>query len=160
MLGWLNDVLLPLLLDLLVWTAQEAWDHPFVALGVLGVLLVALAVAGAPAGRSTDYRDPKRTFSADERREAVRRAGGRCEHKHPLWSRCSNTPSQGDHIFPWSKGGATAMTNHQALCAFHNNRKSASVPTKMYVLRLERRRRRYFPVDVSPTIEWRPGAAR
>src|SRR5699024_10780838 len=50
------------------------------------------------------------------------------------------------------------MSNQQALCPFHNARKSGSVPTRMYIYRLQWRRRRYFPDGTSPQVEWRPGA--
>ena len=49
------------------------------------------------------------------------------------------------------------MSNQRALCPFHNARKSGSVPSRMYILRLQWRRRRYFPGGASPRIEWRTG---
>ncbi|APX31812.1 hypothetical protein BH708_02755 [Brachybacterium sp. P6-10-X1] len=133
-------------------------DHPWILLSIAVVTLVALGLA-SPVGGATEIRDPRRTFTAAERREAFERAGLRCEHKPLLWHRCTNTPTQGDHIYPWSRGGRTAMSNQQALCPFHNSRKSGSVPTRMYILRLQLRRRRYFPGDVSPRVEWRFSAA-
>jgi len=51
------------------------------------------------------------------------------------------------------------MSNQQALCPFHNSRKSGTVPTRMYILRLQWRRRHYFPEKASTRVEWRPGAA-
>src|SRR5699024_4403465 len=86
-------------------------------------------------------------------------AGLRCERKPLLCHRGTNTPTQGDHIYPWSKGGRTVMSNQQALCPFHNARKSGSVPSRMYILRLQWRRRRYFPGDVPTRVEWQAGAA-
>lgn len=133
-------------------------QHPWL-LAPMAVVLVACAVLSSPAGGSCDSRDPRRAFSAAERRAAFERAGLRCEHKSILWHRCTNTPTQGDHIYPWSRGGRTAMSNQQALCAFHNGRKSGSVPARMYILRLQWRRRSYFPGAESPRVEWRPGAA-
>lgn len=132
-------------------------DHPWSLVPIAVVVLVCAALA-SPAGGATDSRDPRRAFTAAERREAFERAGFRCEHKPLLWHRCTNTPTQGDHIYPWSKGGRTAMSNQQALCPFHNARKSGSVPTRMYIYRLQWRRRRYFPDGTSPQVEWRPGA--
>lgn len=134
-------------------------DHPELLIP-LGILLLVIIAMRSPAGRSRPERDPKRGFTAEERRRSFELAGHRCEHKHPLWTRCTNSPSQGDHIFPWSKGGWTRPSNLQALCAFHNNRKSGGIPTRMYVWRLARRRRRYYPPDVDPHVEWRSGAAR
>lgn len=133
-------------------------QHPWLLAPVAVTLLVCVVLA-SPAGRPCASRDPRRGFSAAERRAAFERAGLRCEHKSIFWHRCTNTPTQGDHIFPWSRGGQTAMSNQQALCPFHNSRKSGSVPTRLYILRLQRRRRRYFPEDVSPRVQWRPGAA-
>ena len=132
--------------------------HPLL-LTPVAVLLAVCMVLAAPSGGSCETRDPRRAFSAAERRAAFERAGLRCEHKATFWHRCTNTPTQGDHVFPWSRGGRTAMSNQQALCPFHNSLKSGSVPTRMYILRLQWRRRRYFPEGESPRIEWRPGAA-
>lgn len=133
-------------------------QHPWLLAPVAVTLLVCVVLA-SPAGGASDSRDPRRGFTVAERRAAFERAGLRCEHKAIFWHRCTNTPTQGDHIYPWSRGGRTAMSNQQALCPFHNSRKSGSVPTRMYILRLQWRRRRYFPEDVSPRVQWRPGAA-
>lgn len=133
-------------------------QHPWLLAPVAVSLLVCVVLA-SPAGGACESRDPRRAFTVAERRAAFERAGLRCEHKSMLWHRCTNTPTQGDHIFPWSRGGRTAMSNQQALCPFHNSRKSGSVPTRMYILRLQRRRRRYFPENESPRAQWRPGAA-
>ncbi|MCG7309690.1 HNH endonuclease [Brachybacterium sp. ACRRE] len=146
----------------LLRAAATAWnllhDHPWL-LAVAGAILLIVFVLRSPAGGACSSRDPRRTFTAAERAHAFQRAGMRCEHKSMFWVRCTNTATQGDHVFPWSQGGRTAMSNQQALCAFHNNRKSGAVPTRMYILRLQRRRRRYFPSGEQARIEWRPGAA-
>lgn len=134
-------------------------EHPMSALPV-GIAAVVGIVLGGPAGGSCSSRDPRRVFTAAERRAAFERAGLRCEHKAVLWSRCTNTPTQADHIYPWARGGRTSMSNLQALCAFHNNRKSDSVPSRFYILRLQARRRRYFPPGEAPRVEWRQGATR
>ncbi|MFI8778082.1 HNH endonuclease [Brachybacterium paraconglomeratum] len=131
-------------------------QHPWLLVPV-AVTLLAGVVLASPAGGACESRDPRRGFTVAERREAFERAGHRCEHKALLWHRCTNTPTQGDHIFPWSRGGRTAMSNQQALCPFHNSRKSGTVPTRMYILRLQWRRRRYFPAGVTPRVHWRPG---
>lgn len=134
-------------------------EHPMVAVPLLIVTVIVLVLI-SPAGGASASRDGRRVFTTQERRRAFERAGWRCEHKNPLWMRCSNSASQGDHIYPWSKGGRTAMSNHQALCAYHNNRKSGSVPSRLYIIRLEMRRRSYFPSGESVHVEWREGAAR
>lgn len=132
-------------------------DHPWL-LAPIAVVLLAVVILASPAGGATDDRDPRRGFTVAERRAAFDRAGHRCEHKPLLWHRCTNTPTQGDHIFPWSRGGRTTMSNQQALCPFHNSRKSGTVPTRLYILRLQWRRRRYFSPGESPRVQWRPGA--
>src|SRR5699024_11267651 len=85
-------------------------DHPWSLVPIAVVVLVCAALA-SPAGGATDSRDPRRTFTAAERREAFERAGFRCEHKPLLWHRCTNTPTQGDHIYPWSKGRSEEHTS-------------------------------------------------
>lgn len=64
-----------------------------------------------------------RKFSANDKRTAYARCGGRC-------ARCGKTgftyeEMQADHITPWSKGGHTTIDNLQMLCADCNRRKSA-----------------------------------
>lgn len=87
-------------------------------------------------------RDHRRTFSAYQKSILANRAGGRCEHKHPLWIRCLKPGDHADHIIPWSKGGPTTAFNGQWLCRRHNLRKSALYPSPVYVWRLKRRRAR------------------
>ena len=146
------------ILSLIASMVTLVLDRPWILLPAAAVTLVAIVLA-SPAGGASETRDPQRAFTATERREAFERAGLRCEHKPLLWHRCTNTPTQGDHIYPWSKGGRTAMSNQQALCPFHNARKSGTVPTRMYIFRLQWRRRQYFPDGVETRVEWRPGSA-
>lgn len=120
----------------------------------VGLAVMIVLVAAARRGRQVQ-RDPKRLFTSAERQEASRRAGGRCEHKSVIWFRCSAPGTHGDHIYPWSRGGATVMMNHQWLCAKHNLRKSDHVPSRVYIWRLERRRKSYFPQGVDPHVDWR-----
>lgn len=145
-------------LSLLASLAEVVLEHPWALVPLALAVLVGIVMT-SPAGGACESRDPRRVFTSAERQEAFSRAGLRCEHKPLLWSRCTNTPTQGDHIYPWARGGRTAMSNQQALCAFHNNRKSGTVPTRMYIYRLQLRRRRYFPEEASPQVEWRSGAA-
>lgn len=147
------------LADLALRIGSAVVAHPESLIPVV-VGCAVLIILVSPVSGSSPNRDPRRTFTSDERQRAFARAGWRCEHKNPLWMRCTNTPSQGDHIYPWSRGGRTAMSNHQALCAFHNNRKSGHVPSRLYVMALQMRRRRYFPEGESVLVEWREGAAR
>jgi 5-methylcytosine-specific restriction endonuclease McrA len=107
-------------------------------------------------------KDPKRLFTATERMRCFQRAGNRCEHKALLLPRCSRAPEAGDHVYPHSRGGATVMSNCQALCRAHNSRKSGRVPSALYLARLERRRRSYFPPGEPVKVVWRfrPGARR
>lgn len=101
------------------------------------------------------HKDPKRLFTHAERMRAFQRAGNRCEHKPLLWFRCSRAPTAGDHIYPHSRGGATVMSNCQALCRQHNSRKSDRPPSALYLARLERRRRSYFPPEEPVRVVWR-----
>ena len=72
------------------------------------------------------------------------RAGDRCEAPRWLaWGRCRATAIEVDHIYPWSRGGPTVISNGQALCRNHNRRKSNLRPPWWYVLSLERRRAKY-----------------
>lgn len=133
--------------------------NPVVVLAfVIAVLVVYLARKGRRSRSAA--KDPQRLFKASQKAEAGRRCGhGRCEHKEPLWFRCRANGSHGDHIYPHSRGGATTMSNLQLLCPTHNLRKSAHVPSSIYIWRLQRRRARYFPAGVSGKVEWRLGRA-
>ena len=131
-------------------------DHPLITAAlVLTVILFALANRGRNKKAQTDDR---RMFTGTQKQEAKRRAGGRCEHSSAGF-RCKQPGQHADHIYPWSKGGATEMSNCQSLCARHNLQKSAKVPSPFYIHRLQRRRGRYFPPGVSPRVEWRLGRA-
>jgi hypothetical protein len=119
-------------------------------LPLFAVLLALAVVLGAPLpGRGPGWfarRDPWRGFKYEARRVVLARAGGRCEAASFIaWGRCRQIADQVDHIYPWSKGGATVVSNGQALCAQHNRSKASRTPPWWYVLSLERRRRSYFP---------------
>lgn len=119
-------------------------------LPLLALLVLLAVVLGAPLpGRGPGWfarRDPWRGFKYDVRRVVLSRAGRRCEAAAFLaWGRCPQAADQVDHIYPWSKGGATAVSNGQALCAHHNRSKGNRTPAWWYVLSLERRRRSYVP---------------
>lgn len=93
-------------------------------------------------------RDPVRLFTWEQKKVLIARAGGRCEHKSPLWWRCPKPGTEADHVIPWSKGGPTELYNSQLLCRRHNRRKSNIMPNTLYRWRLERRRYRY-PAQLS-----------
>lgn len=131
-------------------TIQFVQDYPWL-IAVVAIMIVLVVVSRR--GRVAQ-RDTKRMFTQTERMEASRRAGGRCEHKSPFWFRCKSPGAHGDHIYPWSRGGSTTMTNHQWLCAPHNLRKSNHVPSRMYIWRLEQRRKKYFPAEIDPRVDW------
>lgn len=144
---FVNGTLIPLFTSIVEFVKAYPW-----LLAIVGVMVIMVIVARR---RAPIQKDPKRLFTSQERQEAARRAGGRCEHKSPLWFRCSRDGAHGDHIYPWSKGGSTTMSNHQWLCVMHNLRKSNHVPSKLYIWRLEQRRKRYFPRDIDPRVEYR-----
>lgn len=124
-----------------------------IAAGVVVVLIFALRLV-VGKGRQ---KDPQRVFTTAQRMRGFQRAGNRCEHKPLIGWRCRTPASQGDHIYPWSRGGATSMSNFQGMCAMHNNRKSDHVPGILYIWRLERRRRKYFPPHEYAEVIWKIG---
>ena len=78
--------------------------------------------------------DTKRLFNEAEKIKIYRRDKGICqqclaEGKPEKEAIVSWTQYQADHIFPYAKGGQTVVDNGQVLCAYHNVRKSAHVPT-------------------------------
>lgn len=127
---------------------------------VIGIIIFILLLVAAKARKNkAPSHDEQRMFTTSQRMEAKRRAGDRCEHANAFGIRCRQPGAHGDHIFPWSKGGATAMSNQAWLCAPHNLSKGATIPSWYYIRSLERRRRRYFPEGVDPHVEWRIGRA-
>jgi hypothetical protein len=114
---------------------------------VPGAIGLAVIVFPMPRrGPNSSARDAWRVFKYAPRQMVVSRAGGRCEGAAFIaWGRCSDPAVQVDHVFPWSRGGPTVVSNGQALCAGHNRSKGAMTPPWWYVLSLERRRRSYFP---------------
>jgi hypothetical protein len=141
-------------------TALIAWlQDNLILVGAVAFLLF-LAIVSNRRGPKRGVTDSQRLFTVSQKAEAgVRSGSSRCEHKHPIWFRCRARGSHGDHIYPHSRGGATSMSNLQLLCPTHNLRKSAKVPSSVYIWRLEQRRARYFPAGVSGKVEWRIGRA-
>ncbi len=117
-------------------------------LAVSGVLLVLITPMPRRGPSILQKQDPWRRFKGDARRQVMARAGNRCEGAIFLaWGRCSDSATEVDHIYPWSRYGPTMPSNGQALCHGHNAHKGAMRPPWWYVLSLERRRRSYFPPD-------------
>lgn len=129
--------------------------HPMLVGAGLAVLLLGLLGRGARGlGRRSGPRDPRRMFTAEERRAGFARAGHRCELD--VWlglRRCPSPAQHADHWWPHTHGGASTMANLVAACVRHNTRKGSRLPTLSQTRRLARRRRGYFPAG-EPT---RPG---
>lgn len=133
--------------------------HGLALLALAPFLLCALgiyALVAAPLpgrGPGIQSRDVWRSFRFEVRRAVMARAGGRCEAPaFFLWGRCAAPAVEADHVYPWSKGGATTESNGQALCHRHNRSKSNLTPPWWYLLGLERRRARYFPAGVAVRV--------
>lgn len=110
------------------------------------VVIVVVAFPMLRRGPNSSSRDVWRGFRHASRQTVLARASGRCEGAaFVAWGRCSSVAVEVDHVFPWSRGGPTVVSNGQALCAAHNRSKGAMNPPWWYVLGLERRRRGYFP---------------
>ena len=130
------------------------WAYPAAV-----VIVIALLAASVRSLRSrfSVQCDPQRVFTAAERKVGNDRAGNRCEHKPMLGRRCTEPGTQGDHIIPWSAGGATVMNNYQSLCARDNQVKSNRRPSALTIWRLQRRRRKYFPRGTDTSVSWKFG---
>lgn len=131
---------------------------PYFAGVVAFLILVSAPIPGRGPHR-TQRRDPWRRFKYESRRIVMERAGNRCEGAVFLaWGRCHEPAAEADHVYPWSRGGATIVSNGQALCRGHNRNKGAMKPAWWYLLSLERRRRSYFPpgMDVRVTATMTP----
>lgn len=121
--------------------------------GIAVFLIVLRApVPGRGPGRSQG-RDPWRRFKYESRRAVMERAGHRCEGSVFLvLGRCPEPAAEADHIYPWSRRGATIISNGQALCRGHNRHKGSMTPPWWYLLSLERRRRSYFPPEADVRV--------
>lgn len=118
-----------------------------------GVVMFVIGAAAADIRRRwrARYVDTTRRFPKALKDAGIARAGGRCEHKHPMWFRCSSTgPLHADHIIPWSKGEETSWDNLQILCAKHNRAKSAWIYSPLYRWRLTARRKKYRHPRLTP----------
>lgn len=116
--------------------------------------VVIVAMLRSRSGTATQ-RDPQRGFTTTQRLAIFSRSHNQCEHFGIFGRRCPSSPTHADHIYPWSRGGATTVSNAQALCARHNLVKGSSIVPVLHIARLERRRRRYFPPGVPVDVVWR-----
>lgn len=132
------------------WVAsEETW------IGTLVVLAILLRIPGWIASVHPRAKDPKRLFTAQQRRVGFARAEGRCEMSVFGFFRCSNRAAHGDHHYPHSHGGATSLTNFVAGCSRCNTRKSNRLPGFIQTALIEFRRRKYFPDGTSTKAgEW------
>lgn len=121
--------------------------------GAAVFLIVLMCPLPGRGPRLFSRRDPWRTFKYENRRAVLTRAGDRCEGTLLLaWVRCRARAEEADHIYPWSRRGATVVSNGQALCRRHNRSKSNMTPPWWYLLMLERRRKKYFPKSVDVRV--------
>lgn len=122
---------------------------------VLAVLAIgAMLLVVASRGNKGRQKDPVRLYSPAQRRIIVERAGSQCEHTSVFGRRCPVRDGlAADHIWPHTLGGWTSLGNAQALCVSHNSSKGGRPPTKRYMRRLVRNRKRYFPIDQDPRVE-------
>lgn len=127
------------------WIMTFSTSNPAVFAGAaIFLIIIIFRVSG---GRAAP-KDPTRMFTANQRNEGFARAGGRCEFESFAFVRCHKSAHHGDHHFPWSKGGATSMANFTAACVRCNTSKGAKLPGFFSTMRLEARRRKYFPAGI------------
>ncbi|WP_422759059.1 HNH endonuclease [Paenarthrobacter sp. C1] len=119
-----------------------------VPFAVIAGIFVLIYAARAAARNRPVATDPSRLFSQAQRNEGFARAGGRCELDGFFFTRCKGKAHHGDHHFPWSRGGSTSMTNFVAACARCNTSKGSKIPSAWATMRMEARRRKYFPQGV------------
>ena len=136
------------------------WDGMRPQVPLLAVVVVGLVLLAAPLpGRGPRFftsKDPWRGYRFGPRDAVMHRAGGRCEAAALFaWGRCREAATQVDHVYPWSRGGPTIVSNGQALCRDHNRRKSNLRPPWWYVIALERRRAGYSPPGVDVRVHGR-----
>lgn len=133
------------------WVAGVG-ENPTVLLTVLAAIVLVIVVRAVRA-RMPVTQDPQRMYTPEQRKEAFARAGGQCEYTGLFpWTRCRKPAEHADHLYPWSRGGATTLANCVASCARHNTSKGAKVLPAWQVRGLVRRRRRYYPAGVDTAV--------
>lgn len=136
-----------------VWHGIEPFMPVLIALFAIWFVLSVPLIGRGPG---LSRRDRWRSFRYGTRREVMERAGYRCEASMLLvWGRCRQRATDVDHIYPWSKGGPTILSNGQALCRSHNASKGALTPPWWLILGLERRRAGYVPPGTSVRVSAR-----
>lgn len=121
--------------------------HPIVPAVVVGLIVIGLLVHLVRSHRPV-VQDPQRMYTSEQRKESFGYAGGQCEYTGKLLTRCRKPAEHADHLFPWSKGGATSIANCCASCATHNLSKGANILPSWRVRLLVHRRKRYYPAGV------------
>ena len=91
-------------------------------------ILMSFILRSAP---SIVPRDPKRSFTEEQKIAIWDRAGGRCEWFDETGERCTEPfpnfrDADADHIIRWNDGGPTSVDNGRLLCQTHNRGRSAS----------------------------------
>lgn len=106
--------------------------------------------------RPSFKRDPRRAFTDRQKRAAGDQCHWRCEGTG-LFYRCRHegTDLQGDHWYPYARGGATNMQNLVMLCPKCNNKKSDKIPSMFQTKALSRRRKKHE--DYESSIVPKPG---
>lgn len=125
--------------------------HP-VLLGFAAVLVVLVAVIRLVRAHRPITQDPQRMYTPEQRKEGFSYAGGQCEYTGFLLTRCRKPAEHADHLYPWSKGGATSLANMVAACSHCNLSKGAKILPPWRVRLLVRRRKRYYPAGVKTAV--------
>ena len=146
-LSWLPPPLAAKFTTALTW----ATDHIVVVGGLLFLILLVVVVRAIRA-RMPVAQDPQRLYTSGQRAESFARAGGRCEYTGFLLFRCAKPAEHADHLYPWSRGGATSLANCVAACQRCNLSKGAKILPAWRVKLLVRRRRRYYPPGVDTAV--------
>jgi hypothetical protein len=109
-----------------------------------------------PRPKSGASANPDRYFTAEQKKQGHARAGNQCEYTHTKSrERCPNKSREGDHFYPYSKGGATTLENFVSACEWHNQKKSGDIWERERPL-IEARREKYFRRGKPVTIgDWR-----
>ncbi|WP_282383096.1 HNH endonuclease signature motif containing protein [Arthrobacter sp. AL12] len=128
-------------------------DGAVAAVMLPGLFAIVLTIIGGVINaRDVRRRDPARRFTRQQRREGMARAGGQCEMESGFGRCCPRPAEQGDHFYPWSKGGSTSLQNFVAACARCNRAKGAGIPSPRQQERLERRRLGYGAPEAALSV--------
>lgn len=108
--------------------------------------------------KSDVRRDYHRVYGKSIKEEYSRKCHYRCEGIR-VFLRCKyqGRDLQGDHWFPYSRGGKTSPENLVMLCSRCNKKKTNHVPTFFQTKALELRRKRgkeYNEYDIYKPGEW------